>query len=113
MVGVFVRLKLRLLRNGLRSGWQRTLGLVLGTAFALPIALGGFVALSVGGRHADAAQPLAVLGFTGLFVAWITLPVIGFGTDETLDPARLATFPLTRRHLITGLLASSFIGIAP
>ena len=39
--------------------------------------------------------------------------MITFGTDETLDPARLQLLPLRRRPLMTGLLASSFVGFAP
>jgi ABC-2 type transport system permease protein len=41
------------------------------------------------------------------------LPILGFGNDETLDPQRLATLPLTRRQLVTGVLAASLLGVAP
>ena len=112
MARLFVRLKLRLIRNGLRAGWQRGVGLVVGGLFALGMAVNGFALLAIGGRHADNG-PLVVLGFTGLFTAWMTVPVLGFGTDETLDPTRLALLPLTRRQLMAGLLAASTVGIGP
>src|SRR3954467_11934665 len=113
MVGVFVKLKLTLIRNGLRGGWQRQVGLILGAVAALPLAALGFLALAVSGRDSDVAQQVAVIGCTVLFVGWISLPVLGFGSDETLDPSRLALLPLTRRQLMTGLLSASVIGLAP
>ena len=33
-------------------------------------------------------------------VGWTFFPILGFGNDETLDPQRLATIPLTRRQLV-------------
>src|SRR3954462_14849746 len=113
MVGVFVRLKLTLMRNGLRGGWQRRMGLILGAAAAVPLAIIGFVPLAASGHNGDVNHEIAVLGCTGLFVCWISLPVLGFGSDETLDPSRLALLPLTRRQLMGGFLAASLVGIAP
>src|SRR4051794_2745931 len=113
MVGVFVKLKLTLIRNGLRGGWQRQVGLILGAVAALPLAIIGFATLAASGRDSDVAQQVAVIGCTVLFVGWISLPVLGFGSDETLDPSRLALLPLTRRRLMAGLLAASLVGIAP
>ncbi len=46
-------------------------------------------------------------------VGWTFFPILGFGNDETLDPQRLATIPLTRRQLVTGVLAASLVGVAP
>ena len=112
MVGVFVRLKLRLMRNGLRGGWQRRVGLITGAVVAIPAALAGFTALASAG-HGRSGAELAVLGCTALFVGWISLPVLGFGSDETLDPTRLALLPLRRRQLMAGLLAASLVGLAP
>src|SRR6185295_5129946 len=89
MVGVFVRLKLALMRNGLRGGWQRRVGLIMGAAAAFPLALAGFAVLAVSGRNVDVNHEVAVPGCTGLFVLWMSLPVLGFGSDETLDPSRL------------------------
>ena len=113
MVGLFVGLKLRLIRNGLRGGWQRKVGLAMGAATVLPAGLVGFAVLAATRLDADAGRQLAVLGFTVLFVSWISLPILGFGSDETLDPSRLALLPLTRRQLMTGLLSASVIGLAP
>ena len=37
-------------------------------------------------------------------LGWLLLPLVFFGVDETLDPARFALLPLPRRTLVTGLL---------
>jgi ABC-2 type transport system permease protein len=113
VVGLFVRLKLTLIRNGFRGGWQRRVGLIVGALTALPLALMGFAVLATVRPASSSARQLVVLGCTSLFVSWIGLPVLGFGADETLDPSRLAVLPLRRRQLMTGLLAASFIGVAP
>jgi len=39
-----------------------------------------------------------------LVLGWALLPLLAFGTDETLDPARLQLLPLAKRPLMTGLL---------
>jgi ABC-2 type transport system permease protein len=113
VVGLFVRLKLRLIRNGLRGGWQRKAGLIVGAIMVIPAAILGFAVLALARLDDAGGRQLAVIGFTMLFVSWISLPILGFGSDETLDPSRLALLPLTRRQLMTGLLSSSLIGLAP
>jgi ABC-2 type transport system permease protein len=113
VVGLFVRLKLRLIRNGLRGGWQRKVGLIVGAIVVIPVAILGFAVLALARLDDAGGRQLVVIGFTMLFVSWISLPILGFGSDETLDPSRLALLPLTRRQLMTGLLSASLIGLAP
>jgi ABC-2 type transport system permease protein len=114
MARVFVRLKLRLLRNGLRGNWQQTFGLVAGILVALPLAAGGFALLAVLPRTTPRAGPaLAVAVFVAVFAAWAVFPLLTFAADATLDPTRLALLPLRPRQLVTGLAAASCIGIAP
>ncbi|MGH2720739.1 MAG: ABC transporter permease, partial [Actinomycetota bacterium] len=113
MARYFVRLKLRLILNALRSG-RGAVGLVVGLLLAVPLAIGGFGIFAFAARDEVAwAREIAVVGFTLLFLGWILLPVIGFGSDETLDPSRLALLPLTRRRLVAGLTAASCVGIPP
>lgn len=110
----FARLKLRLIRNGLRIGSAQVVGLVLSICVALPLAGLGFALLAVLPRaEPDARLPVAVLSFTAVFLGWLLAPLLAFGTDDTLDPARLALLPLTRRQLMTGLLVASTIGVVP
>lgn len=111
MVRHFARLKLRLVANGFRLGWQQKIGLVLGIIYAVPLALGGFVLLALVRGEPDLARPATTVVFTLLFLGWTVGPLLGFGSDETLDPARLSLLPLARRQLATGLLVASSVGI--
>jgi len=107
----FVRLKLRLLRNGLRIGQAGVL-FAIGAIGAAVIALVGFAVLAA--ARGDATGPnVAVIVFGLATLGWTFFPILGFGNDETLDPQRLATIPLTRRQLVTGVLAASLVGVAP
>ena len=111
MARTFVRLKLRLVRNGLGIGQAGVL-FVLGAVGASILALVSFVALAAA-RGDKTGPDLAVVLFGLTTVGWTFFPVLGFGNDETLDPQRLATIPLTRRQLVSGVLAASLVGVAP
>ena len=116
MARVFLRLKLTLLANGFRRGWQQAVGIVVGAVYSLPLAMLGARGLAVLGRREAAAgfaEPVLVVGFVALWVGWVIGPLIAFGMDETLDPGRLRLLPLRRRQLITGLLAASAVGVGP
>ncbi|MGO9873621.1 MAG: hypothetical protein ACLPVY_07450 [Acidimicrobiia bacterium] len=111
MVGTFVRLKLRLLRNGLHVG-QGAVLFAIGAVGASVLGLGGFVTLA-SARDNATAPDFAIVVFAFATLGWTVLPILGFGNDETLDPQRLATLPLSRRQLVTGVLAASVLGVAP
>ena len=111
MVGTFVRLKLRLLRNGLHVG-QGAVLFAIGAIGAALTALVGFTVLAAARGHATAPD-LAIVVFAFATLGWTVLPILGFGNDETLDPQRLSTLPLARGQLVTGVLAASLIGVAP
>ncbi|MCL6302632.1 transporter [Streptomyces kronopolitis] len=112
LTAVFVRLKLSLLRNGLRRSTGRTLAyiasLLVGLLFAAGVVL-GLTALR-GNPHAGA---LAVLLTGILTVGWAVMPLFFPGGDETLDPTRLVMLPLRPRPLIVSLLMASLVGIGP
>lgn len=112
MVGILVRLKLSLLRNGLRrSPWQ-VVALVLGGLWALGLVLvlgGGLVALRF--SSLDVAAPVVVGAGSLALLGWAVVPLVAFGVDETLDPGRFATFAVRRRDLVPGLLVAGVIGI--
>ncbi len=105
-------LKLHLLRNGLRrSPWQ-VVSLVLALLYGLGIAalaVGGLVAL----RGSDVGTARAVVVPLGalLTLGWAVVPLVAFGTDATLDPARLLPFPLPARRLVLGLLLAGLAGV--
>ncbi|MFH8239810.1 transporter [Streptomyces sp. NPDC018321] len=114
MVGLFVRLKLALLRGSLRRSGARAAGFVVGALAALAAA--GLTAARLAQRHGEpAAADLAVLACAGLLVGWVVLPLTaGSGTgDESADPTRLAVLPLRPRPLIVGSTAAALVGPGP
>jgi ABC-2 type transport system permease protein len=108
---LFARLKLRLLRNGFRSPQYATL-FTLGAVGAGILAFFGFVSLAALRNDASARDAVIVV-FAAVTVGWTVFPLLGFGTDETLDPQRLALLPLRQGELLRGLLAASLVGVAP
>ena len=114
MARLFVSLKLRLIAGGLTGpgGNARLVGLTIalvGAMCAMPI---GFALLALQHGKPGAAN-LAVVVFTVFALGWLVLPVATFGTDETLDPARLALLPLRPAELARGLFAAALTGIGP
>ncbi|HVM65034.1 MAG TPA: hypothetical protein VMU14_09250 [Acidimicrobiales bacterium] len=110
MAHVIVRLKLRLMVNGLRSSGVRAIAFTLGCLYALGVSVAvaaGFLAARDDRAHLEIAVELAAFG---VVLGWAALPLIGFGSDETLDATRLALLPLRRTDLMGGLLGASLVG---
>lgn len=112
MVGVFVRLKLRLLANGLQDT-ARLVGFAVGVAVTLAMTTPATIGWLELRDHPELAADIGVVVFTAVALAWIILPLGLFGTDDTLDPARFAALPLRPRTLVTGLYVGAFAGLAP
>ncbi|XVQ87421.1 hypothetical protein ACQP2K_08400 [Microbispora siamensis] len=114
MTWLFVRLKLSLVRGGLRGEVGKQVGFAFSLGAALLAAVAGFGLLSlIRFAPSDVALDLVSAAFAMFAVGWIVVPLMAFGLDETLDPARLALFPLTTRQLATGMLAASATGPWP
>jgi ABC-2 type transport system permease protein len=109
----FVRLKLRVTANGLRGETWRVTLFVFGVFVAAGCALIGFLVFASPGILGDlrAAGSVAALGGTLLVLGWLFLPLVFFGVDESLDPARFALLPLDRRTLVTGLFVAALAGL--
>jgi len=112
MARLFVRLKLRLIRNGLKGRRFQLVSLIAGLVFGANIAVIGF-GLLAGPPNGPGHLAIPVRAFFITFVGWFLVPLAGSGVDETLDPGRLMLLPLSRRDLMLGLLAASAVGIAP
>jgi ABC-2 type transport system permease protein len=109
----FVRLKLRVLGNNFRGqGWRIAL-FVIGVLVGLWFATAGFFALAAPGLAGEPRYALMTAAFGGglLVLGWLLLPLVFFGVDETLDPARFALLPLSRRTLVTGLYTAALVSV--
>ncbi|MFI2239190.1 transporter [Streptomyces chrestomyceticus] len=109
---VFVRLKLSLLRNGLRQSSGRTAAYVASLVVSLLCAAGVLLGL-ITLRGVDHAGALGVLLAAVLTLGWAAMPLFFPSGDETLDPTRLVMLPLRPRPLIVALLITSLVGIGP
>ncbi|EEP72446.1 hypothetical protein MCAG_02773 [Micromonospora sp. ATCC 39149] len=109
----FVRLKLRVMGNSFRGqGWR--VAMFAGSVIAgLWFAGTGFFLLAAPGLADEPTYALMTAAFGGglLVLGWLLLPLVFFGVDETLDPARFALLPLSRRTLVTGLFAAALVSV--
>lgn len=112
LVPVFARLKLALLRNGLRQSAGRRAAYITSIVFAALFAAGQLLGLILLRGNANAASVVVLMAVV-LAVAWSVMPLFFAAGDETLDPSRLVMLPLRPRPLITALLVASLIGIGP
>lgn len=111
---VFVRLKLRLIAGNLRGNSVRLAGFVLTAVIAVAVAVVGFLVLAMLRMAADeVATDIGIVLFTVFLVGWAVVPLLAFGLDDTLDPSRLALFPLRTGQLAVGMFATSITGVWP
>ena len=112
VTAVFVRLKLALLRNGLRQSSGRRAAFAVAAVVSLLLAASQLLALIALRGHEHAAAVAVVLTMV-LAGGWAVVPLLVPGGDETLDPTRLVMLPLRPRSLVVPLLAASLAGIGP
>lgn len=109
----FVRLKLRVTGNNFRGQSWRVGLFIVGILFGLWLSATGFLLLATPGLADEPAIATitATLAGGALVLGWTLLPLVFFGVDETLDPARFALLPLGRRTLVTGLFVAALVGV--
>ncbi|MBA0053259.1 transporter [Streptomyces sp. AJS327] len=112
LTSVFVRMRLSLLRNGLRQSTGRQVAFVISIVLAVVFAALQLLGLLVLRGNAHATEVTVVLAGL-LALGWAVTPLFFPGGDETLDPTRLTMLPLRPGPLVTALLAASLVGIGP
>lgn len=107
-----VGLKARILVNTLsRSTWV-LVGTLLGAAYFLFLLGLAVVALFLLGRQdLSLVRTVLVLAGTAATLAWWLLPVLAARADATLDPARLALFPLSVGQVQWGQALGAVVGV--
>ena len=109
MIGLFVGLKLRLLRNTFRSSTGAALILFTLLVLVCTVIAWVYVATTSDGQLRWLGP---VLSFSVL-IGWVFGPMLFGASDETIDTTRLALLPLQGRDLAPGITAASLIGPAP
>ena len=115
MVATLLSLKLRLTIDELKRSVARLVLWILLGLYALSIVGGllvalGFASTVVAGHESFVGSLTVVIGSV-LVVGWTFLPLVFFGSDQTLDPARFVQFPLTGRQLAPGLVLAGVMGL--
>ncbi|WP_306365575.1 hypothetical protein [Nocardia sp. CC227C] len=112
MVGVMIRMRLRLTARGMRSG-RGAIGFWLGIVFGVIAAV--ITLLLVGFGAPDnlyGATNIAAALYTAWTLGWLCGPVLTGSSDETLQPEHFRLLPLSDRQLAYGLAAAAFAGPA-
>lgn len=115
MILLAARLKLALLRGGLRPGpgaTSRRVGMAVGAAVGTLLGLTGLATLA-GLRGNPSADDATVVLVSFLVVGWAVLPILTFASDDLLDPAKLALLPLSRRQVLVLHGVGALVGVAP
>ncbi|BDV30906.1 transporter [Microbacterium terricola] len=113
MVATLVRLRLLVLANSLRRSTWQLVATVVGGLYALgllALAVVGLIALGAFGSRA-LTSTIIVLAGTAVTAGWVVFPLLLSGIDQTLEPARLAQFPLRMRTLLIALTLAGLVGI--
>ena len=112
MVAHLVRLKLILTANGLRRSAWVVVGFVVGCLYGLGALVGSLAALGYVSTQAfELREMTGVLAGAGLVLLWWVVPLVAFGLDATMEPARFAPFPIPRVPLLVGLTLAGLVGI--
>ncbi|MCK6067106.1 MULTISPECIES: hypothetical protein [Microbacterium] len=112
MVATVLKIRFRVLGNTLaRSPWQ-LVGFLLGAlsgVWMLGLAtLGLFL---IGGFGLDPARYAVTAAGAVLTLGWVIGPVFAAGVDTTLDPAKLAPFPMSTTKMMVAITAGGATGI--
>lgn len=111
MVTTLIRLRLRILLNTVKKDTWRLVFMILGLLYAsglvLAIGVGAFFLARSG---ADLSTPTIAVGAV-LTLAWVIVPLVAFGVDDTLDPVRFTQFLSPSTSFGIGLVIAGAITI--
>jgi ABC-2 type transport system permease protein len=112
MVAHLLRLRLIVLGNTLKRSTGQLVAVIIGGVYGLGmlgLAVAGLIALSF--APIEIARTVVILAGSATILGWIVLPLMVSGIDQTLEPAKLATFPIPINQLVVGLTVAGVAGI--
>lgn len=116
LVRMLVRLKWTLWKRSFRKNIGKLIGTIFGGLYGIGALVGLTFALGAAALLIDGAGPDAFgllvrgLGIV-LVLAWLVVPLVAFGLDDTLDPRRFATLPRSARELQPGLFTAALVSL--
>jgi ABC-2 type transport system permease protein len=112
VVANLLRLRLLLLKNTLlRSPWQ-LVAVIIGALYGLGVLFGVTVGLfALSAAPVGIARVVVVLAGSAVVLGWVVIPLLASGIDQTLEPARLVTFPIPLNTLLLGLAVGGLVGV--
>ncbi len=112
MVATVLRIRFRVLGNTLMRSPMQLVGFILGVLGALwMLLLAGVGLFFVGTLDFDIARAAVTAAGALLTLGWVIGPVFAAGIDTTLDPAKLAPFPMTTRQMMVAITAGGLTGV--
>ena len=112
MVATLLRIRFRVLGNTLASSPWQLVGFIFGAIWAagmLLLAWGGLFAAGFAGL--DVARLVVTIAGGVLLLGWTLGPLFIAGVDTTLDPAKLAPFPISTDQMLRALTAAGLTGV--
>ncbi|MDT0118391.1 hypothetical protein Q9R20_15505 [Microbacterium sp. PRF11] len=101
-----------MLRNTLARSPMQMVGFIFGVIGALwMLLLVGVGLFFVGTLDLDIARWVITAAGAVLTLGWVVGPIFAAGLDTTLDPAKLAPFPLTTRQMMLAITAGGLTGV--
>ncbi|WP_159501521.1 hypothetical protein [Microbacterium sp. 18062] len=112
MVATLLRIRFRVLGNTLASSPWQLVGFIFGALWALGVLLLAWAGLFAAGLAGLEVASLVVTIAGGvLLLGWTLGPLIITGVDTTLDPAKLAPFPISTGQMMRALTAAGLTGV--
>lgn len=112
MVAAILSLRWRILVHQFQRDWWRLLFVAAGAIWSIaliPVLVVGSAAISTYGYETKQDALVATAGLLG--IAWIVVPLLATGVDDSLDPARFAPWGIGAKRLMPGLAIAAFTTI--
>ncbi|MDU0328116.1 hypothetical protein RWH43_15255 [Microbacterium sp. KSW2-21] len=112
MVATVLKIRFRVLGNTLTRSPMQLVGFTFGVIGALwMLALVAIGLFFVGTLDFDIARATVTAAGAALLLGWVIGPIFAAGIDTTLDPAKLAPFPMTTRQMMIAITAGGLTGV--
>ncbi|CAH0166759.1 hypothetical protein [Microbacterium sp. Bi128] len=112
MVATVLKIRFRVLGNTLARSPMQLVGFIFGLLGAVwMLGLAGVALFFVGALDFDIARAAVTAAGAVLTLGWVVGPVFAAGIDTTLDPAKLAPFPMTTRQMMIAITAGGLTGV--